>query len=121
MAAMPINHGPNANKTMPEDISRSPRMRVRRYPMRLTSHAETSMPNMELKNSAKISEPDPASLSDQRTERLGNMGPRNVITIPVSAKSMCSKTVPLVTIGNFFAESTVEFMGYHECKSALSG
>jgi hypothetical protein len=74
---------------------------------------------MELKNSAKIRDPDCASLRDHRAERLGSMGPRNVITIPVRAKSTWSRTVPVVMTGKVpVLGSEVEFMRYDECKSA---
>src|SRR5690349_15774124 len=78
------------------------------------------MPKRELKNSAKINDPDCVSLSDQRTERLGSIGPRKVITTPVSRKSMCRRTVPVVVIGNFPLRGGPEFMIYDECKLAAS-
>jgi hypothetical protein len=43
---------------------------------------------MELRNCVKISAPAAESLSDQRAERIGSIGPRKVITIPVRRKSI---------------------------------
>ena len=85
---IPSSHGPEVSKAMPNAISTRPAMNVNRYPRRSTNIPELNIPNIELKNWANISEPDLASLSDQRAERIGSMGPRNVITIPVRRKSV---------------------------------
>jgi hypothetical protein len=78
------------------------------------------MPNIELKNSANIREPDWASFRDQRAARLGSIGPRNVITTPVSRKSMCNKTVPSVVMGNVLVRGGAELMIYDQCKLVAS-
>ena len=70
------------------------------------------MPNMELKNWAKIRAPDWISFSDQRSARTGSMGPRKVITIPVIKKSMWTRAVPRVTHGNFLVDDEKEVMVY---------
>ena len=85
---IPSSHGPEVSKAMPNAINTRPAMNVNRYPRRSTNNPELNIPNIELKNWANISEPDLASLSDQRAERIGSMGPRNVITIPVRRKSV---------------------------------
>jgi hypothetical protein len=76
------------------------------------------MPNIELKNWAKNSVPDPESVSAHLAERMGSMGPRKVITIPVRRKSTWMRNVPLVDKGNVLGKEALEGMIYDECKSA---
>ncbi len=75
------------------------------------------MPNMELKNWAKSMYPACSSVRDHRDDRAGSMGPRKVITIPVSRKSRWTRAVPLVAIGSLEGLGR-ELMIYDECKSA---
>ena len=84
---IPKSHGPDARRSIPEAIKIAPVIKVRRYPHRCTRTLERSMPIIELKNCTKNNEPEPESVSDQRAERIGSIGPRKVITIPVSRKS----------------------------------
>src|SRR5260221_2816849 len=71
---------------------------------------------MELMNWVRNRPPATASLIPQRAARTGSMGPRKVITTPVSTKSMCSRAVPPVVTGNFLLTGGPELMIYDECK-----
>ena len=61
-------------------------MNVKRYPRIRTTGAEDSMPNMELMNWVRYRRPETASLIAQREARIGSIGPRKVMTMPVRRK-----------------------------------
>ena len=73
-----------------------PRHQKAKQPEFSRSEVDISIPRQELANWAKNKYPACMSLSAQRAERSGRIGPSSVITIPTSTKSRWAKTVPLV-------------------------